>query len=54
MISEINKSSPDCEILNSRIVNAPRPLVYKAWTDPNHLKTGGDLKDLQTRLMLLT
>jgi uncharacterized protein YndB with AHSA1/START domain len=30
--------TPDCEIVSSRIVNAPIELVYRAWTDPNHLK----------------
>ncbi|HYF29483.1 MAG TPA: SRPBCC family protein [Chitinophagaceae bacterium] len=28
----------DREIVSSRIFNAPRELVYAAWTDPNHLK----------------
>jgi uncharacterized protein YndB with AHSA1/START domain len=31
-------TTPDCEIVSSRIVNAPIELVYRAWTDPNHLK----------------
>jgi uncharacterized protein YndB with AHSA1/START domain len=31
-------TSPDCEIVNTRILNASRKIVYKAWTDPNHLK----------------
>jgi uncharacterized protein YndB with AHSA1/START domain len=35
---EIIRTSPECEIVTSRIVKAPRHLVYKAWTDPNHLK----------------
>ncbi|MES2656646.1 MAG: SRPBCC family protein [Bacteroidota bacterium] len=38
MTSEIITTTPDCEIVSIRIVNAPRELVYKAWTDPNHLK----------------
>lgn len=38
MISEIISTTPDCEIVNSRIVNAPRDTVYTAWTDPSHLK----------------
>ena len=29
---------PDCEIVTTRIVNAPRAIAYKAWSDPNHLK----------------
>ncbi len=38
MTSEIISTTPDCEIVSSRIVNASRDLVYTAWTDPNHLK----------------
>ncbi|MDR6562421.1 MULTISPECIES: SRPBCC family protein [unclassified Arcicella] len=38
MTSEIISTTPDCEIVTSRIVNAPIEIVYKAWTDPNHLK----------------
>jgi uncharacterized protein YndB with AHSA1/START domain len=32
------KTSPECEIVTTRTFNAPRQLVYKAWTDPAHLK----------------
>jgi uncharacterized protein YndB with AHSA1/START domain len=35
---EIISKTPDCEIVSSRIVNASRELVYRAWTDPDHLK----------------
>ncbi|MNR03844.1 hypothetical protein D3C85_1197610 [compost metagenome] len=31
-------TTPDCEIVSSRIVNFSQELVFKAWTDPNHLK----------------
>jgi uncharacterized protein YndB with AHSA1/START domain len=31
-------ATPDCEIVTSRVVNAPRALVYRAWTEPEHLK----------------
>jgi uncharacterized protein YndB with AHSA1/START domain len=31
-------TTPDCEIVSSRIVNFPQELVFKAWTEPNHLK----------------
>ncbi|HRH60486.1 MAG TPA: SRPBCC family protein [Chitinophagaceae bacterium] len=31
-------TSPDYEIVSSRIVNAPRELVYRAWAEPEHLK----------------
>jgi uncharacterized protein YndB with AHSA1/START domain len=36
--SKILETSPDCEIVTTRTFQAPRQLVYKAWTDPNHLK----------------
>jgi uncharacterized protein YndB with AHSA1/START domain len=36
--SEIISTTPDCEIVSSRIVHATRDVVYIAWTDPNHLK----------------
>jgi uncharacterized protein YndB with AHSA1/START domain len=35
---EITFTTPDQEIVSSRIVNATRALVYTAWTDPNILK----------------
>ena len=35
---EILETSPDCEIVTTRVFKAPRKLVYKAWTDPDHLK----------------
>lgn len=31
-------TTPDCEIVSSRILNFSQELVFKAWTDPNHLK----------------
>ena len=31
-------SLPDCEIVSSRVVPYTRELVFKAWTDPDHLK----------------
>jgi uncharacterized protein YndB with AHSA1/START domain len=37
MTSEIISTTPDCEIVSSRIVNASPDLVYAAWTDPDHL-----------------
>ena len=39
MSSEIISTTPDCEIVSTRIVNASRQLVFTAWTDPNHLKS---------------
>jgi len=38
MASEIISTTPDCEIVTSRIVNASKDIVYQAWSDPNHLK----------------
>ncbi|MDO9375194.1 MAG: SRPBCC family protein [Ferruginibacter sp.] len=38
MTPTIFPTTPDCEIVSSRIVNAPRQLVFQAWTDPAHLK----------------
>jgi uncharacterized protein YndB with AHSA1/START domain len=37
--SQIITTTPDSEIVSTRIVNATRDIVFKAWTDPNHLKT---------------
>ena len=36
--SEISETSADCEIVTTRLFNAPRKLVFKAWIDPAHLK----------------
>jgi len=38
MKTEILTTTPDCEIVSTRIINATRELVYRAWTEPNHLK----------------
>lgn len=38
MTTEIISTTPDCEIVSSRIVNASRELAYRAWTEPEHLK----------------
>ncbi len=38
MSSQLIITTPDSEIVSTRIVNAPIELVYKAWTNPNHLK----------------
>jgi uncharacterized protein YndB with AHSA1/START domain len=38
MESEIFSTTPDCEIVTTRTVNASINLAFKAWTDPNHLK----------------
>lgn len=36
--SEIISTTPDSEIVSTRIVNFPIELVYKAWSEPNHLQ----------------
>lgn len=38
MASQIISATPATEIVNIRTVNAPRELVFKAWSDPDHLK----------------
>jgi uncharacterized protein YndB with AHSA1/START domain len=38
MTTEIITTTPDSEIVSSRIVNAHRESVFRAWSDPNHLK----------------
>jgi uncharacterized protein YndB with AHSA1/START domain len=38
MATEIIKTTPDSEIVSTRIVNFSRDLVYRAWSEPDHLK----------------
>ncbi|MBL0737348.1 SRPBCC family protein [Flavobacterium sp. GN10] len=38
MTSEILSTTPDSEIVTTRILNFPQELVFKAWSDPEHLK----------------
>jgi uncharacterized protein YndB with AHSA1/START domain len=38
MATEIIKTTPDSEIVSSRIVNASQKLVFRAWAEPDHLK----------------
>ena len=38
MATEIITTTPDSEIVSSRIVNFSIELVYRAWTEPDHLK----------------
>lgn len=38
MTTEIINASPDCEIVTSRVLNHARELVYRAWSEPEHLK----------------
>ncbi len=30
--------APGCEVVTTRIMNASQELVFKAWSDPAHLK----------------
>lgn len=38
MTTEIISTTPDCEIVSSRLFNAPIKLLYSAWSTPEHLK----------------
>ncbi|KAF2081763.1 SRPBCC family protein [Flavobacterium sharifuzzamanii] len=38
MTSEILSTTPDSEIVTTRILNFPQELVFKAWSNPEHLK----------------
>jgi uncharacterized protein YndB with AHSA1/START domain len=38
MTTEIIKTTPDCEIISTRIFNFSRELVFRAWSEPEHLK----------------
>lgn len=38
MAAENTATAPESEIVSSRIIDAPRELVYRAWTEPEHLK----------------
>jgi uncharacterized protein YndB with AHSA1/START domain len=35
--SETISATADRELVTSRLLNAPRELVFKVWTDPNHV-----------------
>jgi len=35
---QIIHSTPECEIVNSRVINFSRDLVFRAWTEPYHLR----------------
>lgn len=38
MATEFLATTPDCEIRSTRIFNFPIQLIFKAWSDPVHLK----------------
>lgn len=37
VVATIGTGADECEVIFTRIINAPRELVFKAWTDPKHL-----------------
>ena len=38
MTTEIINTTPDCEIVSSRIFDTKKENLYRAWSGPNHLK----------------
>lgn len=38
MLLDIMSVSPDCEIVTTRIFDVPKSLLFRAWSDPLHLK----------------
>lgn len=38
MPTEIINTTPDCEIVSSRIFNLKRELIFRAWSEAKHLK----------------
>jgi uncharacterized protein YndB with AHSA1/START domain len=38
MESQIISATPGCEIVTTRVVNAPIEVAFEAWANPNHLK----------------
>lgn len=38
MTTEIITTTPDFEIVSSRIINTQREIIFRVWSDPNHLK----------------
>jgi len=38
MVKTVMNEADDCEIVGTRIVNEPILRVYRAWTEPDHLK----------------
>ena len=36
--STILNTPPECEIVTTRVFSFPRHVVYRAWTEPDHLK----------------
>ena len=38
MATDTLEAAPECQIVNSRVVNAPIETVFQAWTEPHHLE----------------
>lgn len=38
MAIDLLSTKPECEIVSSRVLNNPQELVFRAWTEPEHLK----------------
>ncbi len=38
MTTKILNTTPDCEIVSTRIFNVSNELLFRAWAEPNHLK----------------
>ena len=38
MSTKILNTTPDCEIVNTRIFNVPNEFIFRAWSEPDHLK----------------
>jgi len=38
MKTEILTTTPECEIISSRTFSFPQELVFRAWSEPDHLK----------------
>ena len=38
MVTEIIQTTPESEIVSTRVFNFSKELVFRSWSDPNHLK----------------
>lgn len=38
MPNEILQTTPDCEIVSSRVFDVKIEKLFRSWSDPNHLK----------------
>jgi uncharacterized protein YndB with AHSA1/START domain len=51
--TNVTDTQSDLEIVITRVFNAPREMVYKAWTDPIHIAQWWGPKGFTTRVMEL-